>query len=76
MSNHTLGMSAFPRPAGEFHGEQEGLSKRELFAAMAMQGIVTGTKGDAFYNHVATDAVNYADALLKALSDEEVNKHV
>jgi hypothetical protein len=44
-----------------------GLSKRELFAAMAMQGILSSTP-DAMYAPTATDAVAHADALLKELA--------
>ena len=42
-----------------------GLSKRELFAAMAMQGQATGDLG--MTSAVARAAVNLADALLAAL---------
>lgn len=48
----------------------EGLTKRELFAAMAMQALapqfVTG--GDFMEKHVAVGAVTLADALLKELA--------
>ncbi len=45
----------------------EGLTKRELFAAMAMQGILShGTEGNRF--DVAHDAIAAADALLEVLS--------
>lgn len=43
-----------------------GLTKREHFAAMAMQGMVTNVVG-VNYDLVATDAVEMANALLKAL---------
>jgi hypothetical protein len=49
---------------------QLGVTKRELFAAMAMQGIapqyVQG--GDFMETHVAEGAVKLADALLKELA--------
>jgi hypothetical protein len=44
-----------------------GLSKRELFAAMAMQGIAAGDVTGTVMN-VAADAVALADALLKELA--------
>jgi hypothetical protein len=54
-----------------------GLTKRELFAAMAIPGILaTGLEGhphrtnwEAFKRDVAKSAVEYADALIKALSE-------
>jgi len=48
----------------------EGLTKREYFAAMAMQGIFN--KGDAYSfdpDKNCKRAVQYADALLKALEE-------
>jgi hypothetical protein len=44
--------------------DREGLSKRELFAAMAMQGILVNNTGDS---GIAEVAVEQADALLKQL---------
>lgn len=45
-----------------------GLTKRELFAAMAMQGIrTTMTHMHSHYADVADMSVNQADALLAAL---------
>jgi hypothetical protein len=51
--------------------DQYGLTKREYFAAIAMQGLLADTK-DILYPiiQVAKDAVNYADALI-----EELNKN-
>ncbi len=49
------------------------LTKRELFAAMAMQGILR--RGDqaltGYYEGVSKHAVRHADALLAALGDDE-----
>ena len=58
---------AFPitDPTNDFH--RPGLTKRELFAAMAMQGMCND------YEHMANAAdvaVFAADALLAALEDE------
>lgn len=47
-----------------------GLTKRELFAAMAMQGIVTNWQHDWFPENHAKFAVECADALLAALTPE------
>jgi len=56
-----------------------GLTKRELFAAMAMQGLVSSisqyskTKDGSpiTERHVAQQAVVFADALIATLSDEK-----
>lgn len=47
-----------------------GLTKRELFAAMAMQGLAGqyASGGDFMESHVAEGAVKMADALLKELA--------
>jgi hypothetical protein len=67
--------AAFPRPA-ELRADGEillvsqwGLTKRELFAAMAMQGLAGAySDGGNFHEqHVAKGAVKLADALLAAL---------
>lgn len=64
--------------------ELAGLTKRELLAAMAMQGILTGNKLCYSYERspaknghdlfivqpIAMAAVEYADALIKELSKE------
>lgn len=44
-----------------------GLTKREYFAAMAMQGFISTWAGDPCPEEHAIDAVKYADALIKAL---------
>lgn len=46
----------------------EGLTKRELFAAMAMQGLCTGSIPSPY---LAADAVAYADAVLAELQKEQ-----
>ena len=52
---------------GEYH---LGLTKRELFAAMAMQGQLTSAADcdDSSCEGIAKWAVNYADALLAELA--------
>lgn len=51
-----------------------GLTKRELFAAMAMQGICAdGIPGQHHqYHATAQESVKYADALIAALNKEEL----
>lgn len=51
---------------GTFGGAPCGLTKREHFAGLAMQGMVIGVV-DIDYDLVAVDAVEMANALLKAL---------
>jgi hypothetical protein len=49
-----------------------GLTKRELFAAMAMQGYCSqSVEHDWTLEEVATDAVAQADALLAALRESQ-----
>ena len=45
-----------------------GLTKRELFAAMAMQGIRSDPNGPGLAERIAEEAVQIADALLKELA--------
>lgn len=61
-----------------------GLTKRELFAAMAMQGFLAGSNGEYHskfdtetdriietgFERAARESVNYADALIEALNKE------
>ena len=50
-----------------------GLTKREYFAAMAMQGILSScfASMNPDYNDLALDALNFADALLSELEKTE-----
>ena len=63
MSNATTDLPAFP-----IHGPlfATGLTKRELFAAMAMQGILANPSWDV--HDVPVVAVEAADALLAELA--------
>ena len=57
----------------EGKGWQLGLTKREYFAAMAMQGILSAeADNEEGYNYhiAARDAVGCADALIYALNEE------
>jgi hypothetical protein len=63
---------AFPVQGADYAGSlypEKGLTKRELFAAMAMQGLAPAYAqgGDFAEKHVAKGAVLVADALLAAL---------
>lgn len=60
---------AFAMPAGEGHDPRFGLTKRELFAAMAMQGYLANGHNldDPSMTRVAALSVKRADALLAAL---------
>lgn len=69
---------AYPiSPDGAFSASSTGLTKRELFAAMAMQGILSGPKDfdiDGIPKTTASGyaevAVSLADALLAELAKE------
>ena len=53
----------------------QGLTKREYFAGLAMQGLYAGDRDNGFdAEGVAAYAVQTADALLKAL-EESNNEH-
>jgi len=58
-----------PVTANVFSGAHIGLTKREYFAGLAMQGLLANSN----YNHdffwVSDRAIKYADELLKQLND-------
>lgn len=58
----------FPRP-DDFEGNP-GITLREYFAAMAMQGFLHGQQDSEFAAFRAKDAVIAADALIEALNAE------
>ena len=64
--------SAYPVPCTDAYvtPEVEGLTKREYFAAMALQGsfALYGNHPLPLASKMATDAVAYADALIDALN--------
>ena len=45
-----------------------GLSKREYFAAKALQGLLSNSYSNGSYSSYAESAVQFADALLEELS--------
>ena len=57
---------AYPSNANE--NIKEGLTKREYFAAKAMQGFITKqNNGSINFEHLSDAAIMAADALIKAL---------
>jgi hypothetical protein len=61
--------STGPGPTATSKVYHTGLTKRELFAAMAMQGALGGEPGSHLhYEQLARDSVAHADALLKELA--------
>ncbi len=62
---------AFPLLPCEYGGPQHGLTKREWFAGMVMQGLVTNVgKGNEEPERWARASVVLADALIAALNHE------
>jgi hypothetical protein len=59
---------AFETPKTVWNRPQYGLTKREHFASMALQGLVSAEIDDLHINY-AYDAVQMADALIEALND-------
>lgn len=53
------------------NGHQLGLTKREYFAAMAMQGMLANPSIEGSKENFALDAVECADALLSALEEKK-----
>ncbi len=69
MANSVEQLGAFPTGAPE-HGGQVGLSKREYFAGLAMQGMLAGPRimpGDLRYKRTLEEIVLLADDLIKEL---------
>lgn len=63
--------SAFYHPDGTFDLPEEGLTKREYFAAMAMQGILAANnKSNVNLTHVGEASVMAADELINALNKQ------
>ena len=62
MPNQALGPDGLPNHESEF-----GLTKREMMAMAAMQGLCAHSGDYHTFANMASDAVNYADALLAEL---------
>jgi hypothetical protein len=61
-------LQAFPVPSSDDHYRVDGLSKREYFAAMAMQGMLSGRyPWGIIISETARLSVEFADALLNEL---------
>lgn len=65
MSKNTIGNHGAFATTSDYHGTQPGLTKREYFAAMAMQSNVGNIHE---YKENAERAVMQADALIEALN--------
>jgi hypothetical protein len=62
--------AAFYHPDGGIDTPQEGLTKREYFAAMALQGMVaSGCSMDFLFQKNAETCIIIADAIIKALNE-------
>lgn len=53
------------------HEMTYGLTKREMFAMVAMQGLLSNSAGKYAYNEMTERAVNCADALLEKLEQSK-----
>jgi hypothetical protein len=60
--------------ATEGDGFNDGLTKRELIAAMAMQGLLANSRFDQGPRLVAEGATQYADALIERLNADPVTE--
>jgi hypothetical protein len=65
---HTDPAFPFIVPRGDYHCEL-GISRREYFAAMAMQGLLTDYTSLVTESQVACLAVKCADSLIRALAE-------
>jgi len=62
--------TAFYHPEGGVSHSQDGCTKREHFAALAIQGLLSNVETMEWeIDCIAKDAVNAADALIKALNE-------
>ena len=61
---------AFPVDGNGIHAPELGLTKREYFAAIAMQGLLSNPS-ECPLSGYANDAVKAADELIKALNEEQ-----
>jgi hypothetical protein len=61
--------NAFPQSKNDLTIDDEhGLTKREYFAAMAMQALISDPNISTTYSHYAENAVQAADALIAELN--------
>ena len=71
-----FGVSKFSLPTDEIlQANVLGLTKREYFAAIAMQGIITNKDGlDIKIENIVESAVDVADALIEELNKTKTNE--
>jgi hypothetical protein len=65
---------AFPLISDEGYIINAGLTKREYFAAMALQGLLTDNESANTREEFAGYAVKFADALIEELSKTKTNE--
>lgn len=58
-------------PIGVIQGSYDGLTKREMFAMAAMQGLCANSGLDVPSNEIANIAVDVADKLIAALNADK-----
>ncbi len=68
MTISKLDKPAFPSLDAQGYLLESGLTKRELFAAMALQGLLANPATDGERDEIAFDAVMYADELISELN--------
>lgn len=65
--------SAFPilhtNVDGVLMNYEQGMSKRELYAAYALMGLLANPSVDGTHEDIAIDAVEYADQLIATLNE-------
>ena len=63
---------AFPASQSNFNKDEAGLTKREYFAAMAMQGLLSGRNIEGYNrpSEFAELSVQFADELIKQLKTQ------
>jgi hypothetical protein len=66
-----LSWTARPDGVPELNTLNNGLTKREYFTAMAMQGFLANTSGTLSPEFVAKHSVAYADALINYLNTKQ-----
>lgn len=67
-SEPAFSKAAFYCTEGGIDSPQEGLSKREYFAAMAMQGLLSDADNCGNLSDIVFDAVKMADMLIEQLN--------
>ena len=80
MNNNILGNSpVFARSSNDCTNGDPGISVRDYFSAIAMEGIMSSYAGGSVFpspEKIAEAAVKYADALIAELSGEQKNSTV